>query len=498
MSKTQIIVLSDIHIGDDSPTVWYQSSVHNPYLAAITAWVVDNADSIREVVLLGDVVDFWTYPADRRPPAFGDIVAAQPAIFGAAGFFGQMLDALDGAVTLVPGNHDMTVTAADAASVVSAGGHALRYADSVYYPLGPGDQRLALAHGNAYTMFNAPDPQSPWAPTPVGHFITRMIASQWARDLKPGQTVAGLSGQGSPNGLDVGAIIEGAINSGSFGITKLLLDSVAAQTGTASTQTFLMPDGSVAALDTAVYPAFDDLFTRWANASGGGAQGYTIAAKSALADAKAYFMGWFAQRQAFQSGAQAIVLGHTHAPISGIDTTLITYANSGFECPSTPDMPAQCVSFAVIDTTNFTTQIMQAGPGGAIGPLAAPTTPIVPVGSDFSSYVVVNNTGADDMTLVASDAPHGYWVNPPPQAIPAGGSVYIWAQDYVGPVGSEGSFSYTSPSRGQQDFAFACPTLSSNSCSGGQNFRTKSGSNAWGAWGDVAGSGHPFYVEFQA
>ena len=56
-SKNKIVVLSDLHIADDTPTVWYQSSVHNPYLEAICNWIVANAASIRELVLLGDVVD---------------------------------------------------------------------------------------------------------------------------------------------------------------------------------------------------------------------------------------------------------------------------------------------------------------------------------------------------------------------------------------------------------------------------------------------------------
>ena len=62
--KNQVVVLSDIHIGDNTRTCWYQSDIHGPYLQALFDWVVARADSIRELVLLGDVVDLWTYPCD--------------------------------------------------------------------------------------------------------------------------------------------------------------------------------------------------------------------------------------------------------------------------------------------------------------------------------------------------------------------------------------------------------------------------------------------------
>jgi len=499
--KSQIVVISDIHIADDSPTVWYQSSIHNPYLAGICDWVVANAGLIKETVLLGDVVDFWTHPANVQPPSFAQILAAQPEIFGPDGFFGRVLDALDGAVTYMPGNHDMGVTAEDVSAIVSAGGHVMRFAENVYYPFGDDDRRVALGHGNAYTMFNAPDVNSPWAPLPVGHFVTRMVASKWARDLAPGQTVATLPGQGAPNGLDISSIVKGAIASHDPSISRALLDSVASQTGTPSNQTFILPTGEVVALDTQVKPAYANLFTNWVAACGGGLVGSLIAGKSALADAASYYMGWFAQRQAFQSGAQIIVLGHTHTPISGINTTLIRYANAGFECPSTADTPPQAVNFVIIDTDTLTSQVMvSAANGTRIMPFSAAITPIDEVGYDFSSYVVVENGGADVMYL---DSPpvveSGYWVVPPPPKIAPGAKAYVWLQDYPGPYGTDGKFTYRSDSRGQQTFTFECPTgILPNACTGGRSFRAKSAQGDWGPTGQVPRSGHPFYVDFIA
>ncbi|HEY1411722.1 MAG TPA: hypothetical protein VGF36_06255, partial [Rhodopila sp.] len=130
--KNQIVVLSDIHIGDNTPTCWYQSDIHGPYLQAVFDWVVANAASIRELVLLGDVVDLWTYPCEVRPPTFATIASKNPDVFGPAGGLARVLDALGGGVSYVPGNHDMAVTQADVSAIRSPGGRRLAFHESPY------------------------------------------------------------------------------------------------------------------------------------------------------------------------------------------------------------------------------------------------------------------------------------------------------------------------------------------------------------------------------
>jgi TFIIF-interacting CTD phosphatase-like protein len=58
--KNKVVVLSDIHISDNSPTSWYQKTIHQEYLLAIFDWIVARSEDVSELVLLGDVVDFWT------------------------------------------------------------------------------------------------------------------------------------------------------------------------------------------------------------------------------------------------------------------------------------------------------------------------------------------------------------------------------------------------------------------------------------------------------
>ena len=71
----------------------------------------------------------------------------------------------------------------------------------------------------------------------------------------------------------------------------------------------------------------------------------------------------------------------------------------------------------------------------------------------------------------------------------------LWLQAYSGPVGTEGSVTCQSASRGKQTFTFECPT---SWRPGERSFRTKSADGNWGSPGSVAKTGHPFSVEFQA
>ncbi|MEQ9094357.1 MAG: hypothetical protein RLN63_09635, partial [Miltoncostaeaceae bacterium] len=67
--KSLAVVLSDVHIGNGAPTAWYQPAVHDPYLVRALDWAIEIKDSIRELILLGDLVDLWTYPPGVRPPS---------------------------------------------------------------------------------------------------------------------------------------------------------------------------------------------------------------------------------------------------------------------------------------------------------------------------------------------------------------------------------------------------------------------------------------------
>ncbi|MEZ5139832.1 MAG: hypothetical protein R2711_14030 [Acidimicrobiales bacterium] len=194
------------------------------------------------------------------------MVAANPEVLGPDGLVASCLDALDGAVTYVPGNHDLGVTAEEVAMVRSRDGHRLRHVADVPYRPAPG---LLVEHGHHHTMFNAPVDHGPWAPLPLGYFVTRAVATMWDRRLAEDQTVADLPDQGAPNGLDLGALGAVASGIGSVSIAAALVDIVSGSTKVGLDEPIRMPDGSTATLRQA-REVYADAWTRWSDANGGG------------------------------------------------------------------------------------------------------------------------------------------------------------------------------------------------------------------------------------
>ena len=51
----EAVVLSDLHIGDNTKTCWYQASLHEKALVAVLKWIIARQTSVLEVILLGDL-----------------------------------------------------------------------------------------------------------------------------------------------------------------------------------------------------------------------------------------------------------------------------------------------------------------------------------------------------------------------------------------------------------------------------------------------------------
>ena len=493
--RSKLVFISDVHIGDNSPTVWYQQKYHEPYLLALFDHVIANADSIQELIILGDFVDFWTYPPDRRPPSFAEIVAANPAVLGPKGALAKTVRALNGRVTYIPGNHDMTITQAD---LNSAGLRPIKLiATDAYFPLGA-DQRILCAHGHHGTMFNAPDATTRLAPIPVGHFATRSFCHQLSRMLKPGQTVADLADQGIPNGLDLGGLIR-SVNSS---LIETVVNYASNQTGLGMNDTIVMPNGDTTTM-TEVKHIYRSLWSRWQEQGGDDSTGQLVAIKAALADVKnGDYLPWFAQRQALMTGADLVVYGHTHIPVRGLKDGAIDYVNTGFDCASMPDMPTRHFTFIELDIPTKHAQIMQVSGTSdsyAVEPYDhAKLDEVVPSpAEDFSTYITIDNrAGADDLTLTSSDAKKGYFVVPPPPRVPRGQIARFWIQDKIGGAGTEGTAIYQG-ANGPVSLRFGCPTGMNGNLAAGADFRARSGSDrSYGTLNDRPHFGHPFYVQF--
>lgn len=494
MVKQFAVVISDVHIGTGAPTVWYQPAVHDPYLTVILDWVINNAESVTELVLLGDIFDFWTYPPDVKPPSLRDIIAANPTILGRGGLLNQVVTALDGSVTLILGNHDGTLSDTELADLQSEIGP-VKLGQSVHTLVGSTGRRTAFAHGHTWTMFNAPDPKSPWGTLPVGHFVTRAFAYQMSKLLKPGQTVADLPNQGAPNGVDLSTFLKTLTPPFSDSIVGLLLDYVSQASGLDPDMPIHMPDGSFSSINQAKV-VYADLFSTWAAQQGGA----WAATRAAAADQWGEHLAWFAQRLALQTDSDLVVFGHTHTPISGLSPSPINYVNSGFECPATPDMPAKEPTFVVIDLDTAIPEIFQVkqvdgaykiepSPAAAISPIPSP-------GMDFSCYCSIENHSSQPLVLQSASDSTGEWVVPPPQAVSAASVGRFWLQDNPGLSGSAGKVSYK---RGSEtlEFSFSCPTgvLPNTASSTTYEIWSRVGSGSW-QQGSIASFGHPLQLKF--
>ncbi|MEQ8833949.1 MAG: metallophosphoesterase [Miltoncostaeaceae bacterium] len=500
--KSLAVVLSDVHIGNGAPTAWYQPAVHDPYLVRALDWAIEIKDSIRELILLGDLVDLWTYPPGVRPPSMAEIIAANPATLGPGGALARTVAALPpGAVKLLLGNHDGTLDRADI-DLLSASVGPIELVDEVHTVTSASGARTTFTHGHLWTMFNAPDDRSPWAPLPVGHFVTRAFAYQMAKLLKPGQTVADLANMGAPNGFDLSQFLHSLSPTLDPSVSSMLLDYVAGVAGLPHDLPIILPDGSTTTLDAAK-AAYADLFTEWVAKEGGPLN----AARAAFADQWGDHLAWFAQRLAIQTGSDLVVMGHTHTPITGLAGSPVHYVNSGFQCPSRPDVPPKEFTFTAVDLEHASAEVFQVAKGAdglTVGPYPRHEIPVVqPPALDYSCYVRITNTGHEPMTLTSAPTPkHGYWVVPPAPSIPAGGRADMWLQDLPGLQGTEGGAVY---SRGSATlaFSFSCPFPDPwpwpNTASGaGGNFVAKSGSGDWQGRGRVPSFGYPLQVRFSA
>ncbi len=491
----QVAVFSDIHIGSNRPTCWYQKEIHGSYLATALNWIAARAAQTKEVVLLGDLLDTWTYPPEERPPSVAEIIAANPEILGKGGALAKVVKAIP-KVTLLLGNHDGTLTAADIETLREEVGP-IELVEPIHVLTGPTTgKKTVLSHGHHWTMFNAPDPASPWNTLPVGHFVTRAFSYEMSKKLKPGQNVAELSNMGYPTGFELWKFIEMVIEEGGItdDVAATLLNYSAKSAGMPKDTPITLPGGQTTTIEAAT-GIYADLFSRWEQE-----EGSDNAIRAVMADGWGEYLAWAAQRLAIEHSADLVLFGHTHTPVGGLTVSPIDYLNTGFECASKPDWPPKEFNFALVDPDTASAQIMQVTKGterievAAIEQLPSAITKDF---KDYSCYVRILNKSSQPLTLTKFDASEGYWPVPPTTTIPAGGRGDGWLQDNFGLHGSEGSFVYQKAGT-PLNFNVSCPyKLFPNTASGpGDNFIAKSGSGDWNERGKVPAWGYPLQVIF--
>jgi UDP-2,3-diacylglucosamine pyrophosphatase LpxH len=511
--KPQIAILSDIHIGDNTPTCWYQKSFHEPYFLAALDWVIENAISIEELILLGDLVDFWTYPPNHVPPTFQEIMDANPNVFGPTGKLSQVLTALEGKVSYLHGNHDIDLTQADLDLIRNPQGYKITLREDIYYPFYP-DRRILCTHGHHFTLFNAPDRLTELH-IPVGHFVTRAVAYYMQRTLHDNETVADLPGNGAPGGLSAFVELFASILADpnplgrvmNTNLPRLLLEAIQAVTGIPDEEMVYLPNGKQVMFGQAK-TLYADLLRQWVMEAGGGSvlDGIINASKAALADNDGTYLAWFAQKLAFEKGAFSVATGHTHAAKVGIHQSDLGYVNAGYECPAKPDInaPAKHFNFGLMyarpsdrDTrvyrvnrteSTYTVSRDEVGSDALVFGLSM----------DFSCYITIRNPQPWAWTLQDTESSNGYFVVRPPARIEPGETVRIWIQDYPLSPGAAGNFSYAPvegpPEATNVKISVECPVSSGNKVMSTHPFFAKSGDAPWGERGEVPYWGHPLFV----
>jgi UDP-2,3-diacylglucosamine pyrophosphatase LpxH len=180
--RNMIVVISDMHLGADTSYAECKSNL--PALEKLLKQIQESPN-VKELVIAGDLIDEWFVPATVNTYQGKDqadfvkrVAATNKGVFDALNSIikeGKIL------LTYVPGNHDLTVTAANIESILPG----IKQARDKVLGLGtysPADYpKIAIEHGHRYNFFCAPDPISnqdiaPGTILPPGYFFTRIAA----------------------------------------------------------------------------------------------------------------------------------------------------------------------------------------------------------------------------------------------------------------------------------------------------------------------------------
>jgi len=185
--RNLLVVISDIHLGAD-----LSYAEINKNLGALEKFLIEvkNGKNVKELIFAGDVVDEWFIPAPMDPYQGKDqtdfvqrVKAANKGVFDV---LNSIIQEGKIRVVYVPGNHDLTVTAASIESILP-GITQVRDPEQGLGTYSPTEHpKIAIEHGHRYNFFCAPDPYSnqkiaPNTISPPGYFFTRIAAQHFAQ-----------------------------------------------------------------------------------------------------------------------------------------------------------------------------------------------------------------------------------------------------------------------------------------------------------------------------
>lgn len=369
--RNMIVVISDLHLGAD---LNYAECKNNlPSLEKLLKQI-KAAPDVKELVIAGDLLDEWFVPATVNTYQGKDqadfvqrIATANKGVFDAMNSIIQEGKIL---ITYVPGNHDLTITAANIESVLPG----INQARDAVLGLGtysPADYpKIAIEHGHRYNFFCAPDPISnqviaPGTILPPGYFFTRIGALYVI--------------QGRPSAGDILPVVTQNISGGEsqdllfrywktwemsvkmFPITnkfneKIILSNVGGFTGNYSVNDLVPYQSSTGGvIDVNLYNGIQD---NWeARQTLNNVPIHITTAEAIDSVNSATYTDYLAKLQYFlnpNSDKRIVVFGHTHDPKIGapknIDNKKCIYVNSGTWIDHNPGRTT--MNFVVITPQN--------------------------------------------------------------------------------------------------------------------------------------------------
>ncbi len=185
INRTKIVILSDLHMNEQrGKDDGYSLFTENGELLCEFLESVRVSKQIKEIVILGDLMDMWVVPMAYS--TFNDNITNNEEYFQSVANaevnreviakINEIANEGNIRFSYVPGNHDMLFSKNIFYSIFPNGFWEGGEHDGtgVYYP----EPDVALEHGHNYDLFNAPDSlTTEGSLLPPGYFITRVYAT---------------------------------------------------------------------------------------------------------------------------------------------------------------------------------------------------------------------------------------------------------------------------------------------------------------------------------
>lgn len=336
--RNLVIVLSDIHMGTNAPTVWYRRDIHEKYLLAVLDHIIDLADEIEEVVLLGDIFEFWSYPPDQLPPSLEDIIHTHPNILGKEGKLREALNTLKGRMVFIPGDHDMNIVKADLNKLRSKDGYVMKYHYGAYIPIY--DTHMQFMHGHECTIINAPYFVSHISPLPLGYFVTRAMAYKIQKILKatPNKSISDLNEYSSYSYNDFLPKLPFFYENFESEINTVcsFIDALIEATG--------IPLHLPIQINRFTEITLNEVKTIYQNR---GILGHQIELSNVLQDYNTMYVPDCVLQRCCKKSIDIVVMGHTHSHMIYKNNHI--HINTGYMCPPASKLRYQPVTFGIFE-----------------------------------------------------------------------------------------------------------------------------------------------------